>query len=102
MIESVGDATFDCYNKEGSPVIIEEGDILGACVFNPQGQPRQLDIVGEVSGESLLRKNGVNDCGDNNIPANVTVGSVGPPSNRDQPFSLVASRRLHLYANIGM
>ena len=41
-----------------TPMTIQAGDLLGACIFNPDNEPgnnrRQLDIVGETGGSSLL------------------------------------------------
>ena len=89
----------NCYNDTidngDSSLTVEAGDVLGACVINPSGDNRhQLDIVGEVEGESLLEMND-DRCvfmGQNQeIPLSVERSQLSP-----RP-----SRRLHLYANIG-
>ena len=86
---------FNCYNDSlDSPLTIQVGDILGACVFNPNNIPfvvtrLQLDVVGVASGESLLQM-GTADCSMEAIPSNI-------PANQ---LSTVSSRRLHIYANI--
>ena len=93
---------FNCYNDTidngDSSLTVEGGDVLGACVFNPDNAPnadrRQLDIVGEVEGESLLEMND-NGCivmlDNREIPLSVERSQLSPRS----------SGRLHLYANIG-
>ena len=92
---------FVCYNDlidvGGSPLIVQAGDVLGACVFDPielgRVMNKQLDIVGEVNGESLLAMPS-NDAGCNQD----TLPSTIPASQ----LSIINARRLHLYANIGM
>ena len=86
---------FNCYNDTlDTPLTIQDGDIVGACIFMPPGgfgfSRRQLNIVGDVDGETLL---GMDDsgCTINRIPSNI---STSRPSSH-------TSRRLHLYANIG-
>ena len=54
---------FNCYDDSidtgSSPLTVQNGDILAACVFNPDNTQdinrRQLDVVGEASGQSLLQ-----------------------------------------------
>ena len=90
---------FACYDDSidsgDSPVIIQAGDVLGACIFNPDNLPgdnrRQLDIVGETGGSSLLEMND-GGCTAEAIPSNIPTSQL---SNRN-------NRRLHLFANIGM
>ena len=94
---------FNCYNDTidngDSSLTVEAGDVLGACVFDPldagnEVVRRQLDIVGEVVGESLLEMND-DECiftgRDREIPLSVERSELSPTS----------SRRLHLYAIIG-
>jgi hypothetical protein len=50
---------FNCYTDSidvgDSPLTVQAGDIIGACVFNPPGgSGYELDIVSQVSGESLM------------------------------------------------
>ena len=90
---------FNCYNytisNGDSSMTVEAGDVLGACVFDPPDTAnavrRQLDIVGEVEGESLLQMN--------------KAGCIFTGRGWEIPLSVsprpVSSRRLHLYANIG-
>ena len=88
-----------CYNDlidpGDSPVTIQAGDVLGACVFNPDNIPgdnrRQLDIVGETGGSSLLEMN-ANGCTTLAIPSNIPTNQLSTRNNR----------RLHLFASIGM
>jgi hypothetical protein len=91
---------FNCYTDSidvgNSPLTIQAGDILGACVFDPNnsvtlGVDRlPLDVVGEADGETLLRM-GTAGCSRTNIPSDISTSQL----------STVNSRRLHIYANIG-
>ena len=93
---------FNCYNDTidngDSSLSVQAGDVLGACIFDPadtgDAVRRQLDIVGEGGGESLLEMND-DRCvfmgDDREIPLSVERSQLSPRS----------SRRLHLYANIG-
>ena len=83
---------FNCYNVSVNAFTIEAGDIVGACVYDPEDtQIRQLDIVGRVAtGYSLMRTdNGFSQC-EYSLPSNISRNQL---SNRK-------SRILHLYANI--
>ena len=82
---------FNCYTDSidvgDSPLTIHDGDIIGACVFNPSGPSRrELDIVGEVSGESLMEAD--IDC------------DMHSRMIQQSEFQLRNDRRLHIYANI--
>ena len=90
---------FNCYNDSidagDSPLTIQAGDILGACVFDPINSPfsvnrLSLDVVGEVNGESLQQM-GTDGCSRTNIPSDISINQL----------STVNSRRLHIHANIG-
>ena len=95
----VQEDVYFCYNDSidagALPLTVQAGDVLGACVFNPVNvdgdNRRQLDIVGETSGSSLLGMND-NGCTTEAIPSNIPTNQL---SNRN-------NRRLHLFANIGM
>ena len=94
---------FNCYDDSidvgNSPLTIQAGDILGACVFDPENMRfglvqvnrLQLDIVGEASGQSLLQMD-TTGCTTEAIPSNI-------PANQ---LSTQSPRKLHLYANIGI
>ena len=87
---------FTCYDDSITvPLIVQAGDVLGACVFNPTDGSfftrRQLDVVGRVNGESLLRM-GSGGCSIDALPTTIQASQL----------STVDSRRLHLYANIGI
>ena len=90
---------FHCYtdqlNSSEQSLTVQAGDILGACVFDPMDQParnrRQLDVVGEVSGESLLAM-GAGGCSLTEMPSSIPVNQL----------TNVNSRRLHIYANVTM
>ena len=77
-----------------TPLTVQSGDIVGACIFRPPDgssfSRRQLNIIGDVHGETLL---GVDDsgCTMDGIPSNISASHL----------SVETSRRLHLYANIG-
>ena len=89
---------FTCYDDEidvgESPFIVQEGDIIGACVFDGDDtlafDRRQLNVVGETSGESLMEAD--DDCNGNELPSNVLR----------EDLDTIPSRRLHIKANIGM
>ena len=91
---------FNCYvdsiDVGDSPLTIQAGDILGACVFDPDGDIRfvltrlPLDVVGEASGGSLLQMSTAG-CSRTDIPPDVLTTQL----------STVNSRRLYIYANIG-
>ena len=92
------DGEFNCYNDTidngDSSLTVQTGDVLGACILDPPERRRQLDIVGEVKGESLLEMN-EDRCivmgQDREIPLSVERSQLLPPRS---------SKRLHLYANI--
>ena len=91
---------FNCYNDSidvgNSSLTIQAGDILGSCVFDPEDDQFpvvariQLDVVGEVNGESLLQVD-TTGCSRTSIPSDILTNQL----------STVNSRRLHIYANIG-
>jgi hypothetical protein len=96
---------FNCYTDiidvDDSPLPIHAGDILGACVFDPQDgnflgnsfARYELNIVGEVpagQGESLMRDNINVDC---------TMDAI-PSSIRQRDLQNQNNRKLHIYANI--
>ena len=87
---------FNCYDDSVTvPLTVQAGDVLGACVFNPTDgfffTRIQLDIVGQVDGESLLQM-GTGECTTTALPTSIQASQL----------STVDSRRLHLYANIGI
>ena len=87
---------FNCYDDSiTAPLAVQAGDVLGACVFNPEDgnffTRDQLDVVGRVSGESLLRM-GAGDCSTTALPTTIQTSQL----------STVNSRRLHIYAIIGI
>ena len=95
---------FNCYTDSidvgDSPLTVQAGDILGTCVFDPDGDVvvfdndvvirLPLDVVGEVSGESLLQM-GTAGCSRLDIPSDIPASQL----------STLNSKRLHIYANIG-
>jgi hypothetical protein len=90
---------YACYDDaiDSTPVTIQAGDVLGACVFNPDNEPgdnrRQLDIVGDTGpgGSSLLEMND-DGCTTKTLPPNIPSNQL---SNRN-------NRRLYLFATIGI
>ena len=87
---------FACMNLTVNDTVpVNAGDVLGACISDPSGGVRQLDIVGRLrDGESgssmLLRTDGVTGYTPDSVPSSVI------------PSKLSGSRLLHLYANIGI
>ena len=84
---------FSCHNLNVPDFTIEAGDYVGACIYDPIDNDRvrrQLDIVGQTSGYSLMQMNDVSECGDNSMPSNISSSLL----------STVNSRILHLYATI--
>ena len=95
---------FHCYtdrlDSSEQSLTIQAGDILGACVFNPidpidqtilRQKREQLNVVGEVRGESLLAMN-ARECSLTEMPLHIPVNQL----------TNVNSRRLHIYANVTM
>ena len=87
--------TLNCHNESlDTPFTVHAGDVIGACVFNPTGPNRQLNIVSNVDGNSHnLRLYVAESCrsGRNlNFPAVIMTSEL----------SAVNSMRLHLSANI--
>ena len=94
---------FNCYSNSldasTSLLTVQAGDVLGACVFDPEDimissliiiARHQLDIVGQISGESLLGM-GTSGCTIDALPTSIAANQLLP----------YHSRRLHLYADIG-
>ena len=98
---SIQSGGFNCYDDfigaGSSPLTVQAGDILGACVFDPIDSDnydrRQLDVVGEaeMDGEFLLGMSSSGRCTTDALPSNIPISQL----------SKVSSRRLHIYANIG-
>ena len=91
---------FNCYDDSidvgDSPLTVQAGDSLGACVFDPEDDQilvtrLPLDIVGEVDGESLMQM-GTDGCSRTNIPSDISSSQLSTANS---------TRRLHIYANIG-
>lgn len=90
VMTDLGGGSFTCVDVTVNAVPVEAGDMLGACIADPQGVTRKLDIIGRIgSRSSRLLRAGVSGCSPNSVPSSVI------PSVTSQ------SRRLHLYANIG-
>ena len=97
---------FNCYTDSidagNSPPTIRAGDIIGACVFDPQDEDifdrTQLNIVGTVpagQGESLMRV----DVGDGPDEVDCTMDDI-PSSIQQGDLRDDRNRRLHIYANV--
>ena len=92
---------FNCFDDfidpHDSPITIQAGDILGACVFDPNDlfpaiTRLPLDVIGEVSGESTpLLQMGTAGCSRDDIPSGISANQL----------ATLNSTRLHIYANIG-
>lgn len=95
-IQAEGFTCYDDYIDNGdSPITIQAGDVLGACIFDPVDASTfdrfPLNIVGQSStGQYLLRMSS-SACTRETLPTTI-------PSDQ---LSTISSRRLHLYANIG-
>ena len=90
--------SFYCYKQSldtRSHVVTEEGDVVGACVVDPNGGMKQLNIVSKVSGQPpdsvqlLGTKQYINLCKEGtNIPISITLNQL----------SVIDSTKLHLGA----
>lgn len=88
---------FECFTDtfDHSPVVVQAGDVVGACVFNPQDSRsfarHQLDVIGEAenNGESLMGMSTAG-CSMYSLPSQVLSISLSRKRNR----------RLHIHANI--
>ena len=76
----------NCYDISVNSFPIEAGDLVAACIYNPSGLPRQLDLIGKNVAGSLMQTSNANQCGDNLLSSNVLNNQL--------------SRILHLYAII--
>ena len=90
---------FSCYTDtmDGPPLLVQAGDIVGACIFRPDDgnsfRRRQLDVVGEAESErEFLLEMSASECTDNFIPGTISASDLRQRR----------TRRLHIYANIGM
>ena len=91
--------SFICYDDflgtNESWLTVETGDVVGACIFNPKNghtfSRRELDIVGEAEGHSLLADDRF-ECTTETLPSVIHTNRL----------SIKKSRRLHLYATVGM
>ena len=91
--------SFTCYDdyidNGDSPITIQAGDVLGACIFDPMDGTTfgrfPLNIVGQSSTGQYLSRMSSSTCTREMLPTTI-------PSNQ---LSTINSRRLHLYANIG-
>lgn len=89
---------FVCRNRNAGPsdIKVETGDVVGACIYDPTdliGQNvvrKQLDIIGQASGYSLMKKDDVSECGPTSMPSVISNSSL----------SRVDSTILHLYTII--
>ena len=82
---------FKCSTFNSTTVDIEAGDVVGACIFNPESGPakRPLDLVGTAQNCSILYM-GKDECSLSTIPSRISRAQL---SNDN-------SKILHLYANI--
>ena len=84
---------FDCCNSINQNIRdfeIEAGDVIGVCIFDPEGNNRrQLDLVGQTSGSSLMGMS-ADGCSRTTIPSTISINQL----------SVISQRILHVYANI--
>ena len=90
---------FNCHDEldiGNEAVQVQRGDLVGACIFDPDNflifAHSQLDVVGEASGYSLLEMEDVSECDFGAIPSQISASDL-----RER-----TSRILHLYADIGI
>ena len=87
---------FNCHYESEREIDIQEGDIVGACIYDPDDgffiDYSQLDVVGNANGFSLLEMSDVSDCGFGEMPSSVVEADL----------SVATSRILHLSAEIGI
>ena len=88
---------FTCYsdtNDIDTPIPVQTGDLVGACIFDPEDGSfftrQQLNLVGTVNGESLMEMSD-SGCTVETLPSSVETSDLSTSNNR----------RLHIYANIG-
>ena len=98
-IDGVIQDGFTCFNDVNDlhmPLPVETGDMVGACIFDPEDNEnvtrQQLNIVGERPSEFLLGTPDNTDCTVDDIPS-IFLANQLSRSN---------SKRLHIYANIGI
>ena len=83
--------SFWCRNQNVNDFDIEAGDIIGACIYDPpQSNRKQMDIVGDANGYSVMQMSVDDQCGDNLMPSMISSSQL----------LNVGSRILHLYATI--
>ena len=88
---------FNCHNifeLGDEDVEVQAGDIVGACIFDPDNVlffiNSQLDVIGDANGYSLHVMNDVSDCDFGAIPSTVEATDLRE----------VSSRILHIHAEI--
>ena len=92
QVNAKGD--FVCTTVAAVDFDVEVGDVIGACVFDPTGsQVRQLDIVGEADGYSLM------ETMDNATASYCRLNSI-PSTILSSQLSTISSRILHVHAHI--
>ena len=86
---SATSGNFICTTLDHPDLDVEAGDVVGACIFNPPGSTRQLDLVGNANDYSLMEMSS-NGCRLTEIPS--------PISSND--LSVISRKILHIYTNI--
>ena len=90
-IELNAEENFACKNLNPPDFNIEAGDVVGACVFNPDGGPRRLNIARwTLSGGYSMLQMSASGCRLDSIPSHISSNDLMD----------VNSRILHLYAII--
>ena len=101
----VDDEDINCYDDGvgNSPLSVQAGDVIGACIFDPENRNIRglpllfvnrlpLNIVGRDSGEEdFLLQMGTSGCSREILPTEVYTNQL----------LNVSSLRLHIYTNIG-
>ena len=86
--------TFACQTYQVDPLMVQNGDLIGACIYDPPNTGGsfsgvELDIVGQnAPTDRFLMMTDNSGCGDNTVPASVSS------------LTMIDSRVLHIWANI--
>ena len=83
---------FDCLDLNNPDFEVEAGDVVGVCIFDPDGpggNRRQLDLIGQTSGYSLMGRS-ADGCSRTTIPSTISSSQL----------SVISQRILHIYADI--
>ena len=86
---SATSGNFICTTLDHPDFDVEAGDVVGACIFDPSGGTKQLDLVGNTNDYSLMEMSS-SGCSPTDIPSPVLSSQL----------SVISGKILHIYANI--